>query len=786
MEGGTPLLRRSPRFLATPSFPPSLSASSPAAAALSSPPPFTPMSAPLSSSSEQQPDFLDHSAFPPSTPAAASLSLPTSSASSSAAAAASSSGSSSSRSFLSLPSPGSSSLSHPSPSGDSLLLSPPLSALGAMGLMRAMNKNDSSGSTHSNATAMLRRRNSRRGSTATDSFSLLSQSPLQLSMQSPLLSFDAPSSSSSPHQSSSASVVASVSAAVGSPLDSPAMPALSNPFNSTPTVSFSVPATAKRATRAAAQQHQQQQQQQHYSSYLTSPSPPTFSHPLPRRSPRFQPSSSFLSSMQSPGLFASSPSFSFSLPSPSLSSLPSEAGRVKREEADDSLIPPSPLTSVLDPVSSPSSVGASSLSSPNRSIMRSIYSLSSGSSPSPPFGSTTMNGSRKRRRKSEDAKLSAMFPQFTPPLHPAYAASPAASTAAPGSAVSFNLLEMNGLSPAFHPLSAYSQPSSHALTNGHSLTPSSTPSSAALSDDSSYSVSGASTAVNGQSASSASDSNGLGSSCHQCKSRRSLSQLIFCCNMFASNSAARKQAMAAAAAAAAAATAAASSAGTSIPGSSASPHSKQQQPVAGAGSVTPVKVEKKGICRKKYCDACFSERDTRVLTNAGFLFLADIEARIDAGQQLLYACYDTSTQSIVYMPGRVVLVPPPTRWVDFTHSSVRRLWDATSDDYGSTVPASGAYANRLTPAHHARARHVRAAVHALMRRTATKCTSRARLDALPFLRTSSPRRSWRRATSAIAMLPVARARTATRTTACTQAQRAVYGRLLERHLTDRP
>ena len=95
-------------------------------------------------------------------------------------------------------------------------------------------------------------------------------------------------------------------------------------------------------------------------------------------------------------------------------------------------------------------------------------------------------------------------------------------------------------------------------------------------------------------------------------------------------------------------------------------------------------------------NSCFSECDTRVLTGSGFLFLADIEARIDAGQRVLYACYDTSTQSIVYKPGRLVLVAPPTRWVDFTHASTQRLWDATSNDYGSTLPESGAYANNLT------------------------------------------------------------------------------------------
>ena len=109
------------------------------------------------------------------------------------------------------------------------------------------------------------------------------------------------------------------------------------------------------------------------------------------------------------------------------------------------------------------------------------------------------------------------------------------------------------------------------------------------------------------------------------------------------------------------------------------------------------KGKRKRKCRKKYCSACFAESDTRVLTNSGFLFLADIEARIDAGREVLYACYDASTHDIVYKPGQLVFpAAPPTRWVDFTHSSMRRLWDANSDDYGSTVPANGVLANRLT------------------------------------------------------------------------------------------
>ena len=95
-------------------------------------------------------------------------------------------------------------------------------------------------------------------------------------------------------------------------------------------------------------------------------------------------------------------------------------------------------------------------------------------------------------------------------------------------------------------------------------------------------------------------------------------------------------------------------------------------------------------------NSCLPEVDTRVLTDCGFLFLKDIEARIKLGQEVLYACYDKSRQSIVYSRGELVLSAAPERWVDFTHAGTRRLWDATSDDYGSTAPANGGYANYLT------------------------------------------------------------------------------------------
>jgi len=143
------------------------------------------------------------------------------------------------------------------------------------------------------------------------------------------------------------------------------------------------------------------------------------------------------------------------------------------------------------------------------------------------------------------------------------------------------------------------------------------------------------------SSSAASSDSAGGSSCHQCKSRRNYGDLSYC-------------------------------------------------------SSSLNKKNKNAVCRKKYCDHCLPEHDTRVLTDRGFLFLADIERRIGDGESVLYACYDTKTASIVYRAGQPVIVPPPTSWVDFTEAGTRALWDATSDDYGSTVPANSECASRLT------------------------------------------------------------------------------------------
>ena len=136
-----------------------------------------------------------------------------------------------------------------------------------------------------------------------------------------------------------------------------------------------------------------------------------------------------------------------------------------------------------------------------------------------------------------------------------------------------------------------------------------------------------------------------GTSCHQCKNTKQLKKLAFCANLF----------------------------------------NKRTKP-------------EKRVCRKKYCETCFPEHDTRVLTSAGFLFLSEIEKRVETKQPVQYACYDVRSQAIVYRNGKLVLpTVQPTHWVDFTQSDTRTMWDVTSsDESDAAVPVDGVRANRLT------------------------------------------------------------------------------------------
>ena len=88
-------------------------------------------------------------------------------------------------------------------------------------------------------------------------------------------------------------------------------------------------------------------------------------------------------------------------------------------------------------------------------------------------------------------------------------------------------------------------------------------------------------------------------------------------------------------------------------------------------------------------NTCFPERDTRVLTDAGFLFLGEVEARLRRKEEVRYAAYQPTTQSLVYCPGRLVFSTAPKRWVEFTGSESRYLWSESGDSGETSETAAG-------------------------------------------------------------------------------------------------
>ena len=71
---------------------------------------------------------------------------------------------------------------------------------------------------------------------------------------------------------------------------------------------------------------------------------------------------------------------------------------------------------------------------------------------------------------------------------------------------------------------------------------------------------------------------------------------------------------------------------------------------------------------------CFSE-DTRLLTSAGFLFVDDIERRLD---ELTFACYNEHTRGLEYHPASRLIIKPATnhRMVEFGRHRLSTTYDA--------------------------------------------------------------------------------------------------------------
>ena len=95
--------------------------------------------------------------------------------------------------------------------------------------------------------------------------------------------------------------------------------------------------------------------------------------------------------------------------------------------------------------------------------------------------------------------------------------------------------------------------------------------------------------------------------------------------------------------------------------------------------------------RDRYTDwpECFAQSDTRVLTDAGLLYLDEIEARLAAGQRVQYGCYERASRRLKYADGKLVLSAAPSHLVEFSSQPHKRQ----KMDSGSDVSI------RVTPNH---------------------------------------------------------------------------------------
>ena len=100
---------------------------------------------------------------------------------------------------------------------------------------------------------------------------------------------------------------------------------------------------------------------------------------------------------------------------------------------------------------------------------------------------------------------------------------------------------------------------------------------------------------------------------------------------------------------------------------------------------------------------CLSTLDTRVLTDAGWLFHDEVVDLVADGRAPRFACYDVATRSLVYRAGHTVGPFDPPELLDFTHADERRNWSECSDAYGAQQTDGDDNSNhlslRVTPNH---------------------------------------------------------------------------------------
>ena len=71
-----------------------------------------------------------------------------------------------------------------------------------------------------------------------------------------------------------------------------------------------------------------------------------------------------------------------------------------------------------------------------------------------------------------------------------------------------------------------------------------------------------------------------------------------------------------------------------------------------------------------------------MLTDRGLQFVGEVEARLAAGEAVLYACYEVATKSIVYAAGELVFPPPPKTLLDFSSADEGGRWTVGAGPYG--------------------------------------------------------------------------------------------------------
>ena len=107
----------------------------------------------------------------------------------------------------------------------------------------------------------------------------------------------------------------------------------------------------------------------------------------------------------------------------------------------------------------------------------------------------------------------------------------------------------------------------------------------------------------------------------------------------------------------------------------------------------------RGVCPQCRENAyqCFPALQTRILTDSGFLFLDEIERRLEAGERVLYACYapnsttpqlkgdDVLEGKLLYRDGELFFPEPadiPTSLVEMRSADEQRRWVDGSGPYG--------------------------------------------------------------------------------------------------------